>query len=188
MATASQAARRGRGADRLCPWQRVRVRPRADLGIGPRVIWKDGLGIEIQLDQLQFESLEPDEQPEELWALDYEFLYGLTPNQAITLEVPQVLRRQTAGAQNGGLGDLVLRYKGRFYRRDVAGGAYMASALGGIKFPTGESGRPAATGSGTYDAFAGLAADYEGRRWLVFGTGRYKRNGTTERASKSATR
>ena len=107
-------------------------------------------------------------------------LYGLTVNQAITLEVPYVLERRTATAQDGGVGDIGLRYKGRFYRRDVPGGVVHASVLAGVEFPTGKREGLVPTGSGTYDVTGGLAAGYEGRRWLVFGAGRYKRNGTNE--------
>lgn len=149
-------------------------------GVGPRVIWKDGLGLQIQLDRQEEERPHQDGQDtrETAWTLNYQILYGLTANQAITLEVPYVLKRRTATAQDGGVGDIGLRYKGRFYRHDVPGGVAHASVLAGVEFPTGEREGPVPTGSGTYDVTGGLTAGYEGRRWLLFGAGRYKRNGT----------
>ncbi len=153
-------------------------------GVGPRVIWKDGLGLQIQLDRQEEERPRQDERRDgqdtrdEAWMLNYQVLYGLTANQAITLEVPYVLERRTATAQGGGVGDIGLRYKGRFYRRDVPGGVAHASVLAGVEFPTGKREGPVPTGSGTYDVTGGLTAGSEGRRWLLFGAGRYKRNGT----------
>jgi len=149
-------------------------------GVGPRVIWKDGLGLQIQLDRQEEElpRQEGKDDREEAWVINYEVLYGLTANQAITLAIPHVLDRRTATAQNGGIGDLLLRYKGRFDRRDVPGGVYHASVLAGVELPTGARDGPLPTGSGTYDVMGGLAAGYEGR--LVFGAGRYKRNGTSD--------
>ena len=151
-------------------------------GIGPRVIWKDGLGLQVTLDrerQRETTRARHGEQNEEVCAIDYEFLYGLTANQAITVEVPHILQSTSPRGSNAGIGDILLRYKGRFYRRDVLGGVYQASVLAGVELPTGEHGVSLATGSGTYDLLAGVAADYEGRRWLIFGAGRYKHNGTT---------
>lgn len=141
--------------------------------VGPRTIWLDGLGLEVELEREHVGS-------EEVWALHYEALYGVTENQAFTLEVPQVLEKRTPGGSNAGFGDVLLRYKWRFFRKDVPGGAYQAAVMGGVELPTGESGAELSTGSGTTDVLVGASADWEGRRWLLYGTGRYKRNGTDE--------
>ena len=63
-----------------------------------------------------------------------------------------------------------------FYRHDVLGGVYQAAAIGGIKFPTGDTAERPRLGSGSFDFLMGLAADYEGRRWLNFADVRYRMN------------
>lgn len=142
--------------------------------VGPRTIWLDGLGLEVELEREHVGS-------EEVWALHYEALYGVTEDHAFTLEVPQVLDVETPAGSNDGFGDVVLRYKWRFLRRDVPGGTWQAAVMGGVELPSGDSGAEPSVGSGTTDVFVGASADWEGRRWLLFGTGRYKRNGTDGR-------
>ena len=65
-----------------------------------------------------------------------------------------------------------IRSKYRFYRNDVPGGVFHAAVMVGAEFPTGASD----LGSEATDVFAGLSGAFEGRRWLVFATGRYRVN------------
>ncbi len=146
------------------------VRPRGEalrhepiFGIGPRTIWKNGFGLEIGIDRDK-------SRREESWGLEYRVIYGLTSNWAVTAETHQVLDQSEAG--DTGLGDLFLRTKYRFYRNDVPGGVFHAAVMGGAELPTGTSG----LSSESTDFFAGLSAAFEGRRWLVFVTGRYRVN------------
>jgi hypothetical protein len=139
-------------------------------GIGPRTIWRNGFGIEAEIERT-LETLERQ------WLLNYELLYGVTANWAVTLEVPQYLSKKAENGSSAGFGDVVLRTKYRFFRRDVPGGVYMLAVLGGVKFSTGRTSSATALGSGSTDGFLGLGADYEGRRWLLFATGRYRFNG-----------
>ncbi len=132
-------------------------------GIGPRTIWKNGFGMEVGLDRDK-------SRREESWGFEYEVLYGLTADWAVTAEMRQVLDRSGEGGT--GFGDLLLRTKYRFYRNDVPGGVFHAAVLGGVEFPTGAGG----LGSESTDFFAGLSGAFEGRRWLIFATARYRVN------------
>jgi hypothetical protein len=149
------------------------VAPRASahepiFGLGPRPIWKGGLGFETELERQR-------EEIDSVWSLKYELLYGITSDLAVTLELPHLVEKRTGTETGSGLGDVLLRGKWRFYRNEVWGGIYHAAVLGGIEFPTGRT-SGVALGSGSYDYFIGLAGAYEGRRWLSFGTARYRFN------------
>lgn len=133
-------------------------------GLGPRTIWAGGYGLEIGLDRDKSKR-------EESWGLDYHVLYGLTANWSATAEIHQVLAG--SGEDAAGLSDLTVRSKYRFFRNDVPGGVYHAAVLGGVELPTATGGLSA--GAST-DGFAGLSGAYEGRRWLLFLTGRYRVN------------
>lgn len=146
-------------------------------GIGPRTIWKNGLGLEIEAERDQSHL-------ENSWALHYEAIYGITENVAITFEAPHFLERNEGGLTQSGLGDVLLRGKWRFYRKDIPGGVYQASLLGGVEFPTGDSHSVPRLGSGSYDYLVGAAAAYEGRTWLLFGTARYRFNTENDEAVK----
>lgn len=133
-------------------------------GLGPRTIWDDGWGLEVGLDRDKADR-------EESWGLDYHVLYGLTVNWSVTAEMHQVLTG--TGDHTSGLSDLMLRSKYRFFHNDVPGGVYHAAVLGGVEFPTATGGLSAEAST---DVFGGLSGAYEGRRWLLFLTGRYRVN------------
>jgi len=141
-------------------------------GVGPRTIWKHGFGYEMGLGQASFPG-------ENHWQLDYHLVYGISPDWAVTAETHQPL---AANQQFFGTpGALGLMTKYRFYRQDVEGGVYHAAVLGGAELPSGlENHDEGATG-----ILGGLSAAYEGRRWLLFGTGRYRRNLLDEHSSAS---
>ena len=147
-------------------------------GVGPRTIWKNGVGFEIEGERDQ-------SRLENSWALHYEVLYGLTENVAIAFEAPQFLERNAGSLSQSGFGDVLVRGKWRPYRKDIPGGVYQASLLGGVKFPTGDSNSVPRLGSGSYDYFLGASADYEGRTWLLFGTARYRFNTENDEAVKN---
>ncbi|GMQ83158.1 MAG: hypothetical protein BMS9Abin05_2645 [Rhodothermia bacterium] len=138
-------------------------------GIGPRTIWKNGFGLEVGIDRDK-------SQRKESLGLKYRAIYGLTSDWAVTAESRQVLDQ--SGSDDTGLGDLVVRTKYRIYRNDVPGGVFHAAVMSGVEFPTGASG----ISTESTDFFAGLSAAYEGRRWLLFATGRYRVN--TEGSNK----
>lgn len=134
-------------------------------GIGPRTIWLHGFGFEAGLNIQSYTR-------QALYEMEYEVLYGITENWAVTLSAPQAL--SGAGTEGLAFGNLGIRSKYRFYKNDVPGGVYHAAVLGGVDLPTGNSD----ISPNTTDAFAGLSGAYEGRRWLMFATGGYRFNST----------
>ncbi len=80
-------------------------------GVGPETIYEGGVGLEVAW---EFE----DEGDERTALLHHELIYGLTPDLALTIEVPQVLRRHTDEGTRSGLGDVLVRGKFQFFRRD----------------------------------------------------------------------
>ncbi len=137
-------------------------------GLGPRPIWKGGVGLETELERER-------EEIDGVWSLKQELLYGITSDIAVTFETPYVLEKQQGDSTESGFGDTLVRAKWRFFRNEVWGGVYHAALLGGVELPTG---KPSGSqlGSGGYDYFVGLAGAYEGRRWLGFSGARYRFN------------
>ena len=131
-------------------------------GVGPRVMWLNGWGLEAGLnwDKALRESRT---------GIAYSAEYGVTPNWTVSLNTDQIFHN-TGGTE--GLGDLLFRTKYRFYRNDVLGGIYQISAIGAVNFPSGKG----SMSSHSTDFVGGMAADYEGRRWLLFGDTRYRLN------------
>ena len=119
-------------------------------GLGPRTIWQGGWGIEVGVDRDRTVR-------EDRWALEYEALYGLTVNWATTFVFHQPL--------DGTPVEFSVRSKYRFFRKDVYGGVYHTAVLGGVVL---------AEGGTTRAVLLGLSGAYEGRRWLLFLTGRQR--------------
>lgn len=132
-------------------------------GIGPRTIWLHGFGFEAGLN---IQSYTRDAHYE----MDYHTIYGVTADWAVSLSTHQPLNGD--GANGITFGNLGISSKYRFYRNDVSGGVYHAAVLGGVDLPTGNN----EISPNTTDVFAGLSGAYEGRRWLMFATGRYRLN------------
>lgn len=132
-------------------------------GIGPRTIWQYGVGLEAGLNIQHYTR-------QALYEMDYHGIYGITADWAVSLSTHQPLNGH--GANGLSFGNLGISSKYRFFRNDVAGGVYHAAVLGGAELPTGDNN----ISPNTTDVFAGLSGAYEGRRWLMFATGRYRLN------------
>ncbi len=148
-------------------------------GLGPHTIFQGGVGIELEFEHER--KTDPDER-ERVQALHLEILYGWTDNLAVTLAVPAFLGQTFEEAQlrqsSSGLGDVTVRVKYRFWRRDLPGIQDSAAVLFGIKFPTGSASVEPRLGSGSTDFLIGLAAARESRRWYYFGDVRFRYNTT----------
>lgn len=135
-------------------------------GIGPETIYQGGLGVELGVDFAR-EGGGRDR------GLHTEFLFGVTEDLSLTLELPVLLRRERETGRTSGLGDVLLRGKFQFWRQDWLGGSRRAAAILGVKVPTGDHHRDVPLGSGSFDAVAGTSVAHESRRWYGFATARY---------------
>ncbi len=104
-----------------------------------------------------------------------EFEYGLTGDWQIGGEVPY-LRKEAAGLEADGLGDLTLGTKYQFWKQDLPGAQNKAAAIFNLKLPTGDDDATPRIGSGSTDAIGALAWGYEGRRWYAFASALYRFN------------
>lgn len=135
--------------------------------LGPETIWEGGVGIELQF---EFE----DAGGEERAVLHYEIIYGLTANLSLTLEVPLVLERKEDGQTEHGPGDLEIRGKYQFFKKDMLGAQHKMAGILGVKAPTGDHDAKPPLGSGTTDILFGASYGYESRTWYHFLTTRYR--------------
>ena len=142
-------------------------------GIGPHVIYRGGVGIEMEL---EVERASGAGEVERDVVLHTEVLYGATADFAVTLAVPAVLGRERGVGVSSGPGDLSLRAKYRFWRNDRPGIQDAAAAVFGVKLPTGDKDATPPLGSGSTDLLFGLAAARESRRWYYFADIRYRLN------------
>ena len=132
-------------------------------GLGPHTVGKYGWAIENEL-----------EREADQWTDRLELLYGLTADAALTISLPYYLSSPHGSA---GPGDVVLRGKYRFFRRDFRGGSRAFAFHLGIKLASGN--RNEGRGTGSVDGFAGLSFGLETRRHYSFAAVRYRLNGPT---------
>ena len=135
--------------------------------IGPETIWQGGMGIETEFEFEQGDGAS-------LSALHYEILYGLTENWSLQFSAPYILKRKEAGETERGFGDLGIRTKYQFYRKDLLGAQHKITGIGGIKLPTGDDDAEPALGTGSTDFLVGASYGYESRTWYHFATLTYK--------------
>lgn len=134
--------------------------------LGPETIYKGGIGIETEIEYEKSGS-------EGKTVLHEEIIYGIRENFSLTIGLPFILQKKENGSTSSGFGDMTLRGKFRFYKKDYFGAQDKATLIGGIKFPTGDKDKKPALGSGSFDFLIGLAAGHESRKWYYFGTARY---------------
>jgi len=159
--------------------------------LGPHTLYKGGIGIEFETELLSKSKLfqnedeisDPKDQAATRLVFPTEIIYGMTPDLAVTARIPVVYRtiEQTISGvrekrSSSGLGDISLRSKYRFWRRDTLGVQQAAAFVLGVKLPTGDDEAELPLGSGSTDFLFGLTAAHEGRRLYVFGDLRYRLN------------
>lgn len=135
-------------------------------GIGPETIYEDGVGLEVGWD---FE----DEGDERTVILENELIYGLTQRTSLSIQVPQILRRHTDEGARSGLGDILVRGKYQFWKRDRLNASDKATLILGVKLPTGSDHGRVPLGTGSIDPLFGLAVGHESRTSYAFGSFRY---------------
>ena len=146
-------------------------------GLGPHVIYKGGLGIEVEYEQ---EKASDHNEKEKNRGLTTEMIYGITANLAATIAVPYSFHKEVSdpGSRlvSSGLGDVSMRLKYRFWRHDLPGIQDSAAIIAGVKLPTGDSHDTPRMGSGSTDFLMGFAAARESLKWYYFGDARVKIN------------
>ena len=146
-------------------------------GLGPHVIYKGGVGVEVEIDG---ERSSGNQKTKRELAINTEIIYGITADLAATLVIPGILDKvnetETEYQSSSGFGDLSLRLKYRFWRRDTPGTQDSAAIILGGKFPTGDENEKPKLGSVSTDLLFGLAVARESRRWYYFGDFRYRLN------------
>jgi hypothetical protein len=134
--------------------------------LGPETIYKDGVGVETEV---EYEKSGSGREVN----LHEEIIYGLREDLSLTMKMPLILDKKEASSASSGFGDLVLRGKYRFYKKDYFGAQDKASLIGGIKFPTGDEDEKPSLGTGSFGYLVGLTAGHESLKWYYFGTVRY---------------
>lgn len=146
-------------------------------GLGPHTIYKGGIGIEAEFEGAKVSGAGEEEKE---YVLHTEIIYGITADTAVTLAVPYIIDRtlEAGGAQESisGLGDVSLRAKYRFWRRDRPGIQDAVAVVAGIKLPTGDNTGTPRLGSDSTDFVFALAAARESLTWYYFGDVRYRFN------------
>lgn len=137
--------------------------------IGPETIFRGGFGFESEFSFAKRASNRES-------GLHYEFIYGIRENFSISGEIPYLLNKKESGESSSGIGDVTLRGKYRFFKKDKLGAQFKISIIGGAKFPSGDSRKNPSTGTGSTDFFTGISAGYESRKWYYFATTRYRFN------------
>ncbi len=135
--------------------------------LGPETIWEGGVGLEMEF---EFE----DARGDQLSGLHYEVIYGVTSDLSLTLELPLILELEEDGETEHGLGDIELRAKYQFFKKDLPGAQHKVTGIFGVKAPSGDQDAEPALGTGTTDFLFGASYGYESRTWYHFLTGRYR--------------
>ena len=146
-------------------------------GLGPHVIYKGGIGVEMEY---ELNKASGHHQKEKESGLGAEVIYGITADLAATIAFPYSFRKEVSnqiGTQDSsGIGDVSLRLKYRFWRHDLPGIQDSAAIIGGVKLPTGDSHATPPLGSGSTDFICAFAAARESLKWYYFGDIRCKIN------------
>ncbi len=141
-------------------------------GLGPHTIFKGGFGLEMEFEG---EKASGAGEVEREYVLTSEIIYGITADLSATLVIPYILERSSIN-ESSGPGDVSVRTKYRFWRRDGIGVQDAAAVILGAKLPTGDDDKTPRLGSGSTDYLLALAVARESLKWYYFGDVRYRLN------------
>lgn len=133
-------------------------------GLGPHTVGQFGWALESEI-----------EGGDDGWTNHSEILYGLTPDVAVTLAVPY---HYSTDVRRPGLGNVVIRGKYRFIRRDILNASNQFALHAGVKLPSGN--RENDLGSRSRDFFVGASYGHESRLHYAFSGLRYRVNGSVD--------
>ncbi|MCH7880449.1 MAG: transporter [Proteobacteria bacterium] len=134
-------------------------------GIGPHVLFKNGLELAIETGR---EKTGPEQESE----LALEIVYGITGDWAVGLELPYAVKDEGAESSRG-LSDLQLFTKYRFWREDSFGLQVSAAVILAVNLQNGDEKEDPPLGNGATDFIAGLTYGYESLKWYRWASVRY---------------
>ncbi|MCH7923272.1 MAG: hypothetical protein IH975_09595 [Nitrospinae bacterium] len=168
-------------------------------GIGPQTLFQGGIGVEEEWEFIKKGTLlkdgddvsDPQDREMRVNVLATEVAYGITSDLTATVALPLVKKRFTNivdGVRrkeiSEGLGDVGLRMKYRFYRKDEVKARDHWATVVGVKFPTGSDSETDSQGrlldhtlqlgSGSWDFLVGLTGAKDSRRLYLWGDVLYK--------------
>ena len=141
-------------------------------GLGPHTIFKGGFGLEMEFEG---EKSSGAGEVEKERVVTSEIIYGITADLSATLAIPYIFERSGTD-ESSGPGDVSIRTKYRFWRRDGVGVQDAAAVILGVKLPTGDEDKAPRLGSGSTDYLFALAVARESLKWYYFGDVRYRLN------------
>jgi len=141
-----------------------------NFGIGPHVLFKDGLEVALEVDSAKAGSNKAQE-------LGVQVTYGLTGDWSVGVTTPYEFK-DSATATSNGLGDVALFTKYRFWRQDSLGLQESAAVFMKLITDTAQKNKSPSLNKGTTDAIVGLTYGYEARKWYRWASARYRLNGT----------
>ncbi|HEC18341.1 MAG TPA: hypothetical protein ENI97_03270 [Gammaproteobacteria bacterium] len=134
-------------------------------GIGPHVLFKDGIETAIEVAQ---EKAGEEKESE----LALEIVYGITGDWAAGIDVPYA-RKDDGMDTSRGLTDLQVFTKYRFWREDSLGLQESAAVMLAINGQNGDENATPKLGNGATDAILGLTYGYESIKWYRWASARY---------------
>ena len=134
-------------------------------GIGPHVLFKNGIEVSAHLEQ-EKAGLEKESE------LALELVYGITGDWAAGIELPYSSKDDGVKSSSG-QSDIRVFTKYRFWREDSLGLQESAAVMLAVNLQNGDEKDDPPLGNGATDVMAGLTYGYEGLKWYRWASARY---------------
>ncbi len=138
-------------------------------GIGPHVLFKDGLEVAFDIDASKVAD-----KKDQRFALN--MTYGITRDWSAGVDIPYAFKDNGTDTRNG-TGDLAIFSKYRFWRKDSLGLQESGAVFLKVITATASTSKTPPLGKGATDTILGLTYGYEGRKWYRWSSVRYRLNG-----------
>lgn len=135
-------------------------------GIGPHVLFKDGMEAALEVHQEKAGKAKENE-------LSLQVVYGITGDWAAGIDVPYAFKDNGMDTSRG-LADLRAFTKYRFWREDSLGLQESAAVVLAINADNADQKASPPLGNGATDAMLGLTYGYESIKWYRWASARYK--------------
>ncbi len=134
-------------------------------GIGPHVLFKNGLELAIETGR---EKAGPEQESE----LGVEIVYGITGDWAAGIELPYASKEEGVNTSRG-QADIQVFTKYRFWREDSLGLQESAALMLAVNLQNGDENDNPPLGNGATDVITGLTYGYESLKWYRWASARY---------------